>query len=379
MGKRSLRWGLIGGGKGSQIGGAHRIAALMDRNFTLEAAALDIDPVQGKRFARKLGIDKDRAYSDWQTFIKSETDRSDPVHVITIATPNASHYPIAKSCLEAGFHVLCEKPLTLNIKEAQNLVELAARRERILVVNFGYTGYPMVRQARAMVAAGELGEVRLIVAQFAHGQHADAADSENPRVRWRYDPAQAGISSILADCGIHAQQLANYISGQRVDAVSAHYVSVVDGRLLEDDAAVQMTMSGGATCRLWTSAVALGRTHGLQVEVFGDKGGIRWEQEQPNQLRYTKLDHPVQILERGAEGLHADARAATRIAVGHPEGMLGAFANIYSDMHGAISGNSKARARLPLGEAGLDMVRFVEQATKSAKNQGRWIDVVSGG
>lgn len=368
---------MIGGGEGSQIGDAHRIAASMDGLFALEAAAPDVDPARGRAFARRLGVADERAYGTWEDFVDGEAGRADGVRVVTVATPNATHHPIARACLEAGLHVLCEKPLTMTVKEAQALRDLAARRERVLGVNFGYTGYPMVRQARAMVAGGELGDVRLVRAQFAHGHHADAADMDNPRVRWRYDPAQAGVSSVLADCGIHAQHMAGWVLGRRVERLSAHYVSAVAGRELEDDASVQSELEGGVVARLWTSAVALGHLHGLELEVFGSKGAVAWRQEQPNQLAHTPLGKPVRTLERGQAGLHRDAREASRIAIAHPEGMLEAFANVYRDLHAACSGRGRAReaalGRLPSAEDGVEMVRFVERATRSARQRGKWV------
>ena len=375
MSRHALAWGMIGGGKASQIGDAHRIAAGMDRRFALRAMAADIDPARAKRFGAELGIDRDRAYGSWQDMVAGESARADGVSLVTVATPNATHFEISKACLQAGMHVLCEKPLTMTLREARKLAEVARTHERVLAVNFGYTGYPMIRQARAMIAKGDLGSIRLVVAQFAHGHHSDARDMDNPRVRWRYDPAQAGISSVLADCGIHAQQMVGYVTGQRVASLSAHYLSAVAGRELEDDASVQSVLDGGATCRLWTSAVALGHMHGLCIEVFGDRAAVRWDQEQPNQLRLTRLGKPTTTIERGQPGLYPDARQATRIAIGHPEGMLSAFANIYADLHGAIGGDQSALARLPQADDGIDMVQFVELATRSAKARSKWMSV----
>ena len=375
--KGRIAWGMIGGGEGSQIGDAHRIAASMDGLFSLAAAVPDIDPEKGRAFAKRLGVADDRAYATWEALVEGEADRTDGVRVVTVATPNATHYRIARACLEAGLHVLCEKPLTMTVREAVALRDLAAKRELVLGVNFGYTGYPMVRQARAMVARGELGDIRLVRAQFAHGHHSDAADMDNPRVRWRYDPTQAGVSSVLADCGIHAQHMAGWVLGQRVARLSAHYVSAVAGRELEDDASVHAELDGGTVTRLWTSAVALGRMHGLELEVFGSTGAVAWRQEQPNQLAHTPLGQPVRTLERGQDGLHEEARDAARIAIAHPEGMLEAFANVYRDLHGAIAGRGKARSaalgRLPSAEDGVEMVRFVRQATRSAKQRSRWV------
>lgn len=368
-------WGMVGGGKGSQIGGAHRIGSSMDGAFRLAAGALDVDPKAGRKYAMSLGVEKDRAYGSWQDMLAGERDRDDAIELVTIATPNATHYEIAKAFLEAGIHVLCEKPLTMTLKEALALEKLAESTGCLLAVNFGYTGYPMVREARAMVRRRKLGAIRLVVAEFAHGHHADATDAENPRVRWRYDPAQAGVSSVLADCGIHALQMAEWVIGQRSAEVSAHFLSAIPSRELEDDAALQITMDGGATCRLWSSAVALGHQHGLTLQVFGEKGGISWAQEHPNQLMYTALNKPTQIIERGSRGLDKDTVDSTRIAVGHPEGMVSAFANVYRDLAGALDGKPAALDRLPSAVDGVSMVRAVHAAAKSAKSRGRWVSL----
>ena len=365
-------WGLVGGGKGSQIGGAHRIGSSMDGRFRLMASALDIDAGKGERYARQLGVAADRAYGDWREMLAGERDRDGGIELVTVATPNATHYEIAHAFLDAGIHVLCEKPLTMTVKEALALQALAERRERLLAVNFGYTGYPMVREARAMVRGGKLGAIRLVVAEFAHGHHADAADADNPRVRWRYDPAQAGVSSVLADCGIHALQMAEWVIDQRVEELSAHFLSSVPGRELEDDASVQAIMDDGATVRLWSSAIALGHQHGLTLQVFGEKGGVCWQQESPNQLVHTPLNKPTRILERGSRGLSRDARESTRVAVGHPEGMVSAFANLYRDLAGAMDGDARAAARLPNAADGVEMVKVVHAAATSARARGRW-------
>ncbi|MGP1397686.1 MAG: Gfo/Idh/MocA family protein [Inquilinaceae bacterium] len=375
-----IPWGLIGGGEGSQIGDAHRIAARLDGLFTLSAGALDADPDRGRAYAASLGVDKDRAYGSWQEMLAGEQARDDRIRLVTVATPNATHFEIARAFLEAGIHVLCEKPMTMDEDEAQALLETARRADRLLAVNFGYSGYPMVRQARSMVSNGDLGRIRLVMAEFAHGFHADAADASNARIRWRYDPAQAGVSSVLADCGIHALHMIGFVTGQSVASLSAQFESLVPGRVLEDDAIVSLRYGDGMRGRLWTSAIAVGQMHGLNVRIFGEKGGLRWHQEQPSQLFWTPVGGALSVLERGSAGLSDDADQATRITVGHAEGMLVAFANLYRDLHTAIaapdaSAREAALARLPLGAAGAEMVAVVHAAAASAKRDGAWIDL----
>lgn len=378
--EQALSWGLIGGGTGSQIGDAHRFAARLDGLYRLEAGALDIDPERGKALALDLGIAEARAYGTWQEMLEREAARPDPLDLVTVATPNATHFEITRAFLERGFHVLCEKPLTTTPEEAEALAALSAQRQRILAVNFGYSGYAMARQARAMVQAGALGRIRLIVAEFAHGSHGDAADADNPRIRWRYDPQQAGVSSVLADAGIHALHLASYVTGQSVTSVSADFVSCVAGRELEDDALLSLRYDGGAVGRLWTSAVAIGQAHGLNIRVFGEKGGLRWHQEAPNQLHWTPLGEATRILERGAEDLAPEAARASRITLGHPEGLVAAFGNLYRDLRDSILAARRGEASpwlagLPLAEAGVETVRVIHAAAESAGRAGDWVEL----
>ena len=289
-----LNWGMIGGGEGSQIGPAHRISAAMDGLYTMAAGALDADPVRGRDFAQRLGVAPDRAYGDWREMLAGERTRPDRVDLVTVATPNSTHYQITKAFLEAGIAVLCEKPMTVTVEEAEDIAATAERTGVLCAVNYGYSGYALVRHMRAMIARGDLGKIRLIKAEHAHGFHADAADADNPRVRWRYDPAQAGISAQFADCGIHALHMASFVSGQQARELSADFVSCLPGRALEDDAMVNLRMDGGALVRLWTSSIAIGRMHGLAIQVFGEKGGLRWAQEWPNSalLDAAERAHP---------------------------------------------------------------------------------------
>ena len=380
---RRLRWGMVGGGEGSQIGGAHRIGAELDGAFEFVAGALDIDPDRGRAFAIQHGVASERAYGDWRQMLARERtlDPGDRLDLVTVATPNSTHYEIAEAFLAAGFNVLCEKPLTTTLGEARDLVATARAVDRILAVNYGYTGYPMVRQARAMAEAGQLGRIRIVVAEFAHGSHADATDTTNPRIRWRYDPDQAGVSSVMADTGLHALHMACYVLGREVTRVSADFVSSVAGRALEDDALVAIRFSGGEVGRLWASAVAVGQTHGLSLRVFGEQGGLRWSQEQPNQLYWTPLGKPTRTLERGDPALSAEAARASRITVGHAEGMLEAFANIYADLAEAIragrsgTDSEPSSLRYPTGEDGLHTLAVVYAAAQSARNGGAWVDV----
>ena len=375
-----LNWGMIGGGEGSQIGPAHRISAAMDGLYAMAAGALDVNADKGRDYAQRLGIAPERAYGDWKEMLAGERGRADRVDLVTVATPNSTHFEITKAFLEAGIHVLCEKPMTMTNAEAEEIVETEKRTGAICAVNYGYSGYALVRHMRAMVKRGDLGKVRLIKAEFAHGFHADAADADNPRVRWRYDPALAGASAQFADCGIHALQMASFVSHQQPVSLSADFVSCLPSRVLEDDAMVNFKMDGGAVLRLWTSSVAIGRMHGFNIQVFGEKGGLRWAQEWPNQLYWTPLNGRTEILERGGPGLSPEADRASRVTIGHAEGMPLAFANIYADLAEVIRAKREGRAADPLAMHypkavdGLRSMAAISAAVESAKAQGKWVD-----
>lgn len=367
-----LKWGMIGGGDGSQIGPAHRLGALADGHFDLVAGAFDHRPEAGRAFAQRLGVAPDRAYGDWKEMLAGETAREDRIDLVTVATPNATHYEISRAFLEAGFHVLCEKPMTVTVEEGEDLVRIADRKGRICAVNYCYSAYPMVRQARAMVRAGDIGHVRLVVTNFSHGHHGDAANADNPRVRWRYDPAMAGVSGQFADCGIHALHMASFICDDEVERLSADFASTIASRELEDDAMVNFRMSRGTVGRLWTSSVAIGRQHGFDIQVFGETGGLRWASEQPNQLIYTPLGGRTQIIEKGEGGLYDDATRLSRVAIAHPEGFPLAVANIYCDLADVIRGTP--RDGLPLAAAGVRSIAAVHAAVASARAAGEWVE-----
>ena len=375
-----LNWGIVGGGEGSQIGPAHRLGSGLDGEFAFVAGALDHRPEAGRDYGQRLGLDPSRAYGSWQEMLQGERARPDRIDLVTIATPNATHFEITRAFLAAGFHVLCEKPMTMTVTQGEEIVRLARETGQICAVNYGYSGYSLVRHMRAMVARGDLGAVRLVKAEFAHGHHADAADADNPRVRWRYDPAQAGVSAQFADCGIHALHMTSFVTGQEVTRLSADTVACIASRELEDDAMVNLRFDGGAVGRLWTSSVAIGRQHGLSLQVFGEKGGLRWSQEQPNQLYWMPLGERLQVIERGEAGLSPEADRTSRVTIGHAEGMPLAFANIYTDLAEAIQARKEGRAMdkaadlYPRAEDGLRSMAAVFAVAESGKADGVWVD-----
>ncbi|MFT4618784.1 MAG: putative dehydrogenase [Polaromonas sp.] len=367
-----LNWGMIGGGEGSQIGPAHRLGAQADGNFVLAAGALDVDAAKGKAYGESLGIATDRAYGNWQEMLEGEKNRADRVDLVTVATPNSTHFEITKAFLEAGFNVLCEKPMTMTVEEGEEIVRVAEATGKVCAVNYCYSAYPMVREMREMVATGQIGKVRLVVANFSHGHHGDASDADNPRVRWRYDPAMAGVSGQFADCGIHAMHMASFIAGDEVEKLSADFASTITSRTLEDDAMVNFRMSGGTVGRLWTSSVSIGRQHGFDIQVFGETGGMRWASEQPNQVYYTPVGGRTQIMEKGDDSLSNEAQRLSRVAIAHPEGFPLAVANIYVDLAAKIRGEDAGS--LPLAVDGVRSMAAVYAAVASAKNNGAWVD-----
>ena len=367
-----LKWGMIGGGEGSQIGPAHRLGAQADGLFEFTAGALDVDAEKGRAYAQSLGIAQDRAYANWQDMLEGEKGRDDRIDLVTVATPNATHFEITKSFLEAGFNVLCEKPMTMTVEEGEEIVRVSEKTGKRCAVNYCYSAYPMVREMREMVRRGDLGKIRLVVANFSHGHHGDATDADNPRVRWRYDPAMAGVSGQFADCGIHAMHMASFIANDQVRSLSADFASTISSRELEDDAMVNFRMEGGTVGRLWTSSVAIGRQHGFDIQVFGETGGLRWASEQPNQVYYTPVGGRTQIMEKGEGGLSSEAARLSRVSIAHPEGFPLAVANIYVDLAAAIRG--EVRDSLPTAEDGVRSMAAVHQAVASAKADGTWVD-----
>ena len=379
MTMRKLKWGIVGGGGGSQIGFAHRAGAELDRRFEFCAGAMDVEPGKAREFALGLGLSPDRAYESWQQMLENEAARSDRVDLVTVATPNSTHFDIAKAFIQEGFNVLCEKPLTNELDQARELAQLARSKPVKAAVNFGYTGYPMVRQMRAMIQDGALGAIRVVKTEFSGGFLADAADQDNPRVRWRFDPKLAGVSCAVADLGSHAMHLATFVTDQNLVSVSADFASGVKGRQLEDDAAVAFRMSKGAVGRMWVSGLAIGRTHGLGISVYGEKGGLAWFQECPEQLQWTPLNESTRILERGSNCLSDAAARANRLTVGHPEGMVLAFANLYRDLSDLIAADlagidpDPLCSEIPGFDDGLHMVEMVHASAVSASNEGRWV------
>ncbi|MEK8025799.1 Gfo/Idh/MocA family protein [Pseudaquabacterium rugosum] len=379
-----IRWGMVGGGRGSQIGYIHRSAAERDRVFTLVAGAFDIDAARGRDFGTALGVALDRCYADYRAMFEAEARRPDGIQAVSIATPNGTHYAITRAALEAGLHVVCEKPLCFTTAEAQALRALAAERRRVVGVTYGYAGHQLIEQARAMIAAGELGEIRIVQMQFAHGFHSEAVEAANPATKWRVDPKMAGPSYVLGDIGTHPLYLSEVMLPElRIKRLMCSRQSFVPSRApLEDNAFTLMEYEGGAVGYVWSCAVNAGSMHGQKIRVIGSKASLEWWDEQPNQMRFEVQGQPVRILERGMGYLHPQALADDRIGGGHPEGLFEAWSNLYlryaQAMVATDRGDAAALAALhyPGIDAGVEGVRWVEHCVRSADAGAVWVDYV---
>ena len=376
-----LRWGMVGGGRGSQIGYIHRSAALRDGHFRLVAGAFDIDPAAGRDFGQRLGVAPERCYESYRSMFEVETRRPDGLQAVSIATPNGTHFEICKAALEAGLHVVCEKPLCFTTAEALELQALAQARRRVLGVTYGYAGHQLIEEARARIAAGELGEIRIVQMQFAHGFHCAPAERDSAAARWRVDPKMAGPSYVLGDVGTHPLYLSEVMLPElEIDELLCSRQSFVPGRApLEDNAFTIMKYTSGAVGYVWSCAVNAGSMHGQKIRVIGSRASLEWWDEQPNQLRLEVQGEPVRILERGMGYLDTAARAEDRIGGGHPEGLFEAWSNLYRRFALAMDATARgdtarwAGLRYPDVHAGVHGVRWVERCVQSADQGGVWV------
>jgi predicted dehydrogenase len=369
---RRLRLGMVGGGQGAFIGAVHRIAARLDDQFELVAGALSSDPARAKASGRELGLADDRAYGSFVEMAKAEAARPDGIEVVSIVTPNHMHAPAAKSFLQAGIHVICDKPLASTVPEAEELVALAKAANKVFVVTYNYTGYPMVRQARAMVAHGDLGEIRLVQAEYPQDWLTERIETTGQKqAAWRTDPAKSGAGGCIGDIGTHAYHLACFVSGLELDQLFAQLSTFVAGRRLDDDAQILLKWKGGAKGMLWASQVAVGNENGLKLRVYGTKGGLEWTQADPNYLWFTPYGKPKQLLTRAGAGAGAEAGRVTRVPSGHPEGYLEGFATIYAEAARAIRAAQAGKRPdpaiiFPSAEDGLAGVKFIDAAVRSS-------------
>jgi len=374
-----IRLGMVGGGRDAFIGGVHRIASRIDDHFELVAGALSSTPEKSVASGLDLGLHEDRCYGTFKEMAQREGRLKAGIEAVAIVTPNHMHFPVAKEFLKRGIHVICDKPLTSTLADARKLKKLADDSDALFVLTHNYTGYPMVRQAREMVQAGDLGDIRVVQVEYPQDWlSTDLEESGQKQAAWRTDPQQSGAGGSVGDIGTHAFNLANYITGLTLESLCADLSSFVSGRELDDNANVLLRYAGGARGVLWCSQVSPGNDNALRIRVYGSKGGLSWEQENPNYLIHSPLGEAPRRLTRNGAGLGDAAARVTRIPPGHPEGYLEGFANIYTEAALAIkakrSGQSApAEVHFPTIDDGLDGVAFVTACVNSSKKGGSWV------
>ncbi len=377
-----IRLGMVGGGSGAFIGGVHRMASRLDDHYTFVAGALSSTPEKALASGKELGLDPERTYGSYAEMAEKEAAREDGIEAVAIVTPNHMHFGPAKAFLEKGIHVICDKPVTASLEEAKALKAIADKADALFILTHNYTGYPMIRQARAMVENGDLGDIRLIHAEYPQDWLTEPAErSGSKQAEWRTDPKRSGAGGAIGDIGTHALNLALFVSGAELESLAADLDSFVEGRQLDDNAHIMLRFKekNGVKPKgmLWASQVAPGFENGLQIKICGTKGGIQWAQENPNYLWYTPFGEPKRLLSRnGAGALDASTRVS-RIPAGHPEGYLEGFANIYTEAARAIKafreGKTADDVIYPTIEDGVIGLAFIEACVASSKADGKWV------
>ncbi len=376
-----IRLGMVGGGRDAFIGGVHRIAARLDDHYELVAGAFSSTEEKSLASAADLGIDPKRAYGDFRQMAIREARLKDGIEAVAIVTPNHMHAPVAKEFLRRGIHVICDKPLTATLADAKSLVRAVERSDALFVLTHNYTGYPMVRQAREMIANGDLGDIRVVQVEYAQDWLSTPLETTGQKqAEWRTDPERTGAGGAIGDIGTHAYNLACFVSGLALESLCADLDSFVEGRKVDDNAHVMLRFDGGAKGMLWCSQVAPGNENALTLRIYGAKGGLEWTQEDPNRLWYTPLGEPKRLITRNGAGAGDAAARLSRVPPGHPEGYLEGFANIYSEAAAAIrarrdGGTPDGDVVYPDIHDGLAGVAFVDACVKSSRRKGGWVNV----
>jgi len=374
---RRLRLGMVGGGPGAFIGAVHRAAARLDDRYELVAASLSSDPAKSVKAAEELFIS--RSYGSYAEMAQAEAALPEGIDAVAIVTPNHLHFPIAKAFLEAGIHVICDKPMTTTVEDAEELAALVERTGLIFGLTHTYTGYPMIRQMRDMVLAGELGNIRMIQSEYAQDWLATPLEASGAKqADWRTDPARSGPGGCLGDIGTHAFHLARFTTGLSCEELAADVTTFVPGRRVDDNVQVMLRLSSGAKASLWASQIAVGNENNLTLRIYGEKGSLTWAQENPNYLVYTILQQQPRFITRGGAGIGASAAHATRIPSGHPEGYFEAFAQLYTDLADQIVARIQkvdappASNLVPGVSDGVEGMRFIDAVLRSSKNGSAW-------
>jgi Predicted dehydrogenases and related proteins len=374
---RRLRAGIVGGGKGSFIGAVHRIAAELDGQAQIVAGAMSTDPQRAAESAQAWYLE--RSYAHYEEMAEKEALRPDGIDFVIIATPNYMHFPVAKTFLEHGIHVVSDKPMAFSLQEARDEVALVERKKLIFALTHNYTGYPMVRQARDLVRSGALGEIRKVLVEYIQDWLIDAQEQQgNKQASWRTDPTRSGIAGCVGDIGTHAENLLEYITGLTIAALSADLTTFVQGRQLDDDANMLLRMSNGAKGILTCSQIAAGEENNLTIRIYGTRAGLEWHQMEPNTLIFKPHGQPAQIYRTNGANVSAASQAATRLPAGHPEGFLEAFANIYRDVIADIrrvATGEQPQGGYPTVYDGLRGMLFITKAVESAHQGASWVSM----
>ena len=369
---RRIRLGMVGGGDGSFIGAAHRVAARLDDQFELVAGALSSTPERAHASAAKLHIAAERSYADYAAMAAAESRREDGIDAVVIVTPNHLHVPVAQAFVQQGIHVICDKPMATSLAEAQELAHAVRERGLLFLLTHTYAGYPMVRQAREWVAAGELGQLRIVQVEYAQDWLGEPVERQgNKQAEWRADPKRAGPAGALGDIGTHAYQLARFVSGLTVQELSAELSTFVPGRVLDDHVQAMLRFEGGARGMLWVSQVASGACNALRLRLYGTRASLHFDQEQPEQLWFAPLGEPARLLRRGMPPQSAVQASASRIPAGHSEGYFEAFAELYRDFARAWRGGRSPA--MPGLQDGLDGMAFIEAVLSSHQQNAGWV------
>ncbi len=376
---KPLRLGMVGGGEGAFIGEIHRIASRLDNQFALVAGAFASDPERAHRSADSLGVSRDRSYADFNQMALIEAQLEEGIDAVVIVTPNHLHYAVASAFLKQGICVICDKPVTLNVQQALQLQQQIEQSQAAFFLTHNYTGYPLVRYAKSLIADGELGALRLVQVEYAQDWLSDDQEcKDNKQAQWRTDPARSGIGGSLGDIGTHAINLAQFISGLTLDSVCADLDSFVAGRRLDDNAHIMLRYEQGVKGMLWCSQVAVGHANDLKIRIYGEKASIEWSQEEPNQLWFRPQGEPAQKRIRGGHGVTEVANRVSRTPAGHPEGYLEGFANLYTDIAQVLLLRKQGKpataelALIPGIEEGLVAMKFVEAAVQSSQQNSQW-------
>ena len=378
----TLSYGMVGGGEGAFIGDVHRKAINMDGMADLVCGCFSSDPENTLRTGLGLGLAPARLYKNYEEMAVEEGKQLEPIDFVVIVTPNSTHYSIAKVFLENGINVVCDKPLTVTSDQARELKELAEAKGLAFCVTYTYTGYPVAKHAREMIQNGDLGEIRFVNAEYAQDWLSTLLEhTDQKQAGWRSDPTQSGASNCVGDIGSHIENMVAFMTGLKIKRLSARLDTMVDGRVLDDNASIMVEYDSGAKGLYWCSQIAVGNDNGLRVRIFGSKASIEWAQENPNYMKVAYLDQPSQVISRGRDGLYPGAECFSRVPSGHPEGYFEAFANIYKPFISFLMKKKQGGATLPedqdfpKAQQGENGVRFIEKCVESSKNDAAWVDL----